>query len=268
LKSIIRGGIVGCLLLAAGFACAAPAFAAEPVVAVWYRGTPAGTPTQSDLGAIRALGFNGIIWPSSHKRALPEVTRLAGTVGLRVLVADAHVPVTATSALKPRDQVDIVITPATAGNIIPLAWRAVAHGARVIAFDSQSSAGAGLEEKDRSLKPWVRAAIAIARQLTANANLADAMRPGPALSITPPARTALDVVMLDAGRSWVIVATNTSATEIAAAVGLPKGTPYALWVSWLEGPPLAMISEPAGPKWMLSLAPHSAGVYMIDKVMK
>jgi hypothetical protein len=255
--------------LAAGAAIAPDrAWAAEPVVSVWYRGTPAGTPRQSDLGAIRALGFNGIVWPRANASAESEVTRLAGLVGLKVIVADRPAPITGETALRPPDRVDIVVTPATSGMILALAWRAVAHGARTIAFDSRSPSGAGLEEADGSLKTWVRTAISLARQLTANANLANLMRPGPGIIVTPDSAPALDVVFLDGDRSWVVVATNTSAAKVAAAVRLPTGTPYALWVSWLEGPALAMISEPAGPRWMLSMEPQSARVYMIDKVMK
>jgi hypothetical protein len=242
------------------------AFAAEPVVAVWYRGVPVGAPRQSDLGAIRALGFNGVVWPNAHAAGLIEIRRLAGLVGLTVIAADAPAAITPRGALKPPDRVDIVITsPSTP--ILALTWRAVAHGARTIAFDSQSPTGAGLEERDGSLKPWVRTAINIARQLTANARLADIMRPGPGITVTPPT-PALDVVMLDADRSWVVVATNTSPSALKAAVRLPPGTPYALWVSWLEGPPLAMVSEMAGPRWMLSMEPRSARVYIIDKKMK
>lgn len=243
--------------------------AAEPIVSVWYRGNPAGTPRQSDLGAIRALGFNGVTWPKDFAAGLGELNRLAGLVGLKVVVGDAPKPITTLSALAPPGRVDVSITAATTpGAIQALVWRAVGHGARVIAFDGGSTTGAGLETKDGSLRPWAKAAIGIARQLTANANLANLMRPGPSVVVTPPSSPTLDVVMLDADRSWVVIATNTTSAKVSAAVRLPPGTPYALWVSWLEGPPLAMISEPAGPRWMLSIEPFSARVYIIDKVMK
>jgi hypothetical protein len=49
---------------------------------------------------------------------------------------------------------------------------------------------------------------------------------------------------------------------------MPPGTPYALWVSWLEGPPLAMVAEAAGPRWVMNLEARGARVYIIDKVMK
>jgi hypothetical protein len=256
---------------AAGFAGLGPASAsaAEPVVAVWYRGNPAGTPRQSDLGAIRALGFTGVVWPRAGGAGVDELTRLAGLVGLKVVIADGPpTPIDGRSALRPPNRVDINVAPATPGMITALTWRAVAHGARVIAFDSGARTGAGLEQSDGSLKPWAKAAISVSRQLTANANLADAMRPGPGLILSPAPPPTLDVVLLDADRSWVIVATNTSGSAASSRVRLPAGTPYALWVSWLEGPPLAMISEPAGPRWMLRMEPRSALVYIIDKRMK
>lgn len=242
---------------------------AEPIVSVWYRGNPAGTPRQSDLGAIRALGFNGVTWPRSSAAGVAELTRLAGIVGLKVVIADGPpAPIDGRSALKPPARVDIAIGSATPGMITALAWRAVAHGARVIAFDSGIRTGAGLEQSDGSLKPWARAAISVSRQLNANANLVNAMKPGPGLIFTPAPPASLNVVLLDGDRSWVIVATNTGASRVSSRVRLPAGAPYALWVSWLEGSPLAMISEPAGPRWMLRMEPRSAQVYIIDKVMK
>jgi len=259
------------IALAAVIAALLPALAsaAEPVVSVWYRGNPAGTPRQSDLGAIRALGFNGVTWPRASAAGMAELMRLAGLVGLKVVIADgAPLPIDGRSAFRPPNRVDIAVAAATPGMISALAWRAVAHGARVIAFDAGARTGAGLEEPDGALKPWARAAINVSRQLTANANLANEMRPGPGLILTPAPPPTLDVVLLDADRSWVIVATNTSGSPVSSRVRLPAGTPYALWVSWLEGSPLAMISEPAGPRWMLRMEPRSALVYIIDKQMK
>ena len=256
------------VLALALLAAPAMAWAAEPVVSVWYRGEPAGTPRQSDLGAIRALGFNGVTWPRGHAAGLTELRRLAEIVGLKVIVADAPVPITALTALKPPERVDIAITSDAGESLTALAWRAVAHGARTLAFDRGAPIGAGLLNSDASLKPWATAAIKIARQLSANARLADAMRPGPGVTVSPPPGTDLNVVLLDADRSWVVVATNTSARMIGASARMPPGTPYALWVSWLEGPPLAMVAESAGPRWVMNLEARGARVYIIDKLMK
>ncbi len=248
------------------------AAAEDPVVSVWYRGTPAGVPQQSELGAIRALGFQAITWPRANQAGLPELHRMAAIVGLQVRIQDRPIALTTRTVMKPLDRVDIVISPSTSSIVTPLAWSAVARGARSIAFDSGSTTGAGLEQKDGSLKSWARAAQAIARQLDANANLVAMLRPGPKILVGP-TRPQDDVVfvsavLLDAGRSWVIIATNNWNRTTTASIRLPTDVPYALWVSWLGGPPLAMLSEPAGPRWVVTMAPRSAQVYIIDKTMK
>ena len=191
-------------------------------------------------------------------------------------------PLDAAAALTPPAHVDIIVTPENAGIIAPLAWRAVAHGARAIAFDAGSPQGAGLNEQDGSLKPWVRDAIGVARQLTANARLVEVLAPGPGVIVartggrrqarsrprdgTP--RRALDVVLLDGERSWVLVATNLSNAPVQATVRLPAGAPYAIWVSWIDGSTLAMAGELAGPRWTLQMDANSVRVYLIDKATK
>src|SRR6478672_8803380 len=64
-----------------------------PVVSVWYRGSPAGTPRLDDLAAIRALGLTGITWPSNQGAALADVRRLAEIVGLAVVARPEPKPV-------------------------------------------------------------------------------------------------------------------------------------------------------------------------------
>lgn len=240
----------------------------EPIVSVWYRGTPAGTPRQSDLGVIRALGFNGVTWPKSAAAQEAELKRLADLVGLTAEIVDAPVPVTPESALKPGTRVDIVVGAGNGSNVPALAWRAVAHGARTIAFDSGVSAGADLDEKDGSLKPWARAAISIARQLTSNSRLVAILKPGPGILLSPPNTPALDVMLLDGQRTWVVVATNTSAGTLSSSARLPAGAPYAMWISWSDGATLAMMDEPAGPRWNFQIGPGAARVYLIDKILK
>lgn len=238
----------------------------EPIVSVWYRGNPAGTPRQSDLGVIRALGFNGVTWPKSADANNTELKRLAGLVGLTAEIVEAPRPATAESALEPGARVDIAA--GDGGSIAALAWRAVAHGARTIAFDSGERIGPGTDEKDGSLKPWARAAIAIARQLTGNSRLVAILKPGPGVLLTPTNAPALDVVLLDGQRSWVLVVTNTSAGVLKSSARLPAGAPYAMWISWADGATLAMIDEPAGPRWNFEIAPGAARVYLIDKIIK
>jgi hypothetical protein len=240
----------------------------EPIVSVWYRGTPAGTPRQSDLGAIRALGFNGVTWPKSTAAAETELKRLADLVGLTAEIVEAPASLTAELALKPGARVDIVAAAGNSSNIPALAWRAVAHGARTIAFDGGDRVGAGTDEKDGSLRPWARAAIAIARQLTGNSRLVRILKPGPGILLSPPHAPVLDVVMLDGDRSWVLVATNVSLDTLTTSARLPAGAPYAMWINWADGATLAMIDEPAGPRWNLQIGPGAARVYLIDKVLK
>lgn len=247
---------------------AAQASAADPVVTVWYRGTPVGTPRQEELAVIRALGFGGVTWPASQKSGLAALKKMAADAGLQVAIAEAQKPVTAASVPESSGRVDLIVTPQNAAALPALAWRAVAHGARVLAFDGGSATGAGLETADRSLKPWARAALDIARQFAANPRLIQALHAGPGVIITPESAPALDVVMLDADRSWVLIATNVSAAPVVATVRLPAGTPYAIWVNLLDNASLAMNGEASGPRWNLKLEPGAARVYIIDKVMK
>jgi hypothetical protein len=178
-----------CLLLIAALVAAqvAESSPAEPVVAVWYRGTPAGTPRQDDLAAIRAQGFTGVTWPAGQTSRLDELRRIAGSLGLAVTVQAAPVPLTAASALRPTDRVDVDVTRLAADEIPALVWRAVGHGARTIAFDSGAQAGAPLTDAGGRPLPWVGPASAIARQLTFNARLFLDARAGPRIAIQPPA---------------------------------------------------------------------------------
>jgi hypothetical protein len=268
---LIRILLATTLALAAALA---PGAAWAQEVSVWYRGTPAGTPKPSELASIRALGFQAITWPEAYTARLEELNRLAAAAGLRVLIADKPYEMSPRNAARPAARVDIVIRQSTVNIVAPLAWRAIAHGARAIAFDGGTKTGAGLEEQNGSLKPWAKAAQTFARQISANANLVAMMQPGPKVTYGPVDPRAEDVVifydvaLLDAGRAWVVIATNLTNLRREASVRFPKDVPYALWVSWLEGPPLAMLSEPAGPRWMLTMAPRSAQVYIIDKTMK
>jgi hypothetical protein len=251
-------------LLAAAAVPAPP----DPTVTVWYRGTPAGTPSPEELAVIRAVGFSSITWPASQKTGIEKLKAMAATAGLQVLIADPPKPATAESVQKPGERVDIVATPQNVPALTALAWRAIAHGARVIAFDSGSATGAGLENFDRSLRAWVPAARDLARQFQANSRLVQALRPGPGLIMTPESVPGLDVVMLDADRSWVLVATNASNAPVAASLRLPTGTPYALWADLLDNSTLAMAGEAAGPRWNLKMEPYLTRVYIIDKRMK
>jgi hypothetical protein len=193
---------------------------------------------------------------------------MAETVGLTVTVGDPGRPETSESLAKAGFRVDLVVTPENADALTARAWRAIGRGARTIAFDGQARQGAGLENPDRSLKPWARLAIDVARQVTANPRLVNNMRPGPGVIVDPPSNPNLDVVMLDGDRAWVVIATNTGSEPAQAIVRLPAGTPYALWLNILDGTSLAMNGEQAGPRWTLKLEPRGARFYVVDKVIK
>lgn len=256
--------VAGLLMTAAASAVLASQDTAPPVVAIWYRGEPAGVPRANDLGAIRALGFTAIAWSRSDASSLDTVRRMASTVGLTVVDSDPPRHVNATSALAPGERADIPAGPAASA----LAWRAFAHGARTIVFDSGDASGAGLETSDRELRPWVRDALTVSRQITVNARLAQALKPAPGVLVWPDQSPDLDVVMLDGDRSWVLAVTNAGATPRKASVRLPAGTPYAIWINWLDGSSLSMIGEAPGPRWNVDIAPGAARVYLIDKVTK
>jgi len=256
-----------CLLLIAALVAAQVAVSspAEPVVAVWYRGTPAGTPRQDDLAAIRAQGFTGVTWPAGQTSRVDELRRIAGSLGLAVTVQAAPVPLTAASALRPTDRVDVDVTHLAADGIPALVWRAVGHGARTIAFDSGSQAGAPLTDATGRPLPWVGAASAIARQLTFNARLFLDARAGPRIAIQPPAPAGVDVVLLETGRAWMLIATNTSNARATTVAELPAAVPPALWTSLLDGSGLSMLSRPSGPRWTFELAAGEAAIWVIDK---
>lgn len=238
---------------------------AEGVVAVRYRGTPAGVPVLNELAAIGAAGFAGVTWSDTAPGGIAELRRLAGIVGLAVVIRPEPVPLTIAAAKSPGAHVDVRASGRDPRELTPLVWRAIAHGARTISFDPGQSRGTGLTREDGSAEPWVPRAVAIARQLSANPRLVDVMRPGPAVTIEPAAPDALDVVLLDGGRAWIIVATNTSASSIERTVIFPRGVPYGLWASWLDDSGMSMLGLPSGARWSLALEPYATRVYFIDK---
>jgi len=242
--------------------CAAPSLAAEPVVAVWYRGTPAGTPRLDDLAAIKAAGFGAITWPTGNAGALADASRLAETVGLVVVIQpDGR----AVPALDGRINVDV--TRRRAAEIPAVVWRAVATGVRTISFDPGPTQGTGLDRPDGRRRDWVAPAVAIARQLSANAELIAEIRhvvTPEFLSSRPP---SLHVELLEGSRAWVIIATNTGRARARTEVALPRGVPYAIWVSLLDASTIAMLDRPTGARWQFELDAGAAAVYVIDKVM-
>lgn len=239
--------------------------AGAPVVSVWYRGSPAGTPRRQDLEAIRAAGFAGVTWPSRQTAGTADTARMAAEVGLQMTLRIDPVPLTAASALAPGEAVDVV-TNARPEEFAALVWRAVAHGAGVVSFDPGVASGAGLEASAGQARPWVASAAGIAAQLAARAQLVAEWRPVGRVVLEPPVPAALDLQLLEDARSWILVVTNTSRARVRAVAHLPAGVPAALWVNLLDGSMLSMVNLPAGPRWSLDVEPGAARVYVVNKM--
>jgi hypothetical protein len=242
--------------------------AAEPVVSVWYRGSPPGQPRQDDLAVIKALGFPSVTWPSVSTGGAADLRRMAEIVGVTVQIRPEPQPLTAASALRPRPIVDVSTKDVAALDMPALVWRAVAHGARVICFDPGPADGTGLQNAAGRQAPWVQTARSIARQLTFNAKLFNDIRSGPAVYVLGPAAPVLDVVLMQDDRSWVLFATNVSRERVKAIARLPAIVPAAMWVNMLDGTQMSMLSQPIGPRWDLDLEPGGARVYVISKAEK
>jgi hypothetical protein len=236
----------------------------DALVSLRYAGRAGGEPELNDLAAIKAIGFDAVAWPESRAAEAASVKRLADLVGLSVVVMPSPVPLTAARARTPGRHVDVRAGDADARVITPLAWRAIAHGARSIAFDPDS----GLARPDGTAARWLAPAVAIARHLSANRRLVEIMQPGPALRIDAADAADLDVVLLDGGRAWVIVATNLSASPARARVTFPRGVPSGLWASWLDDSAMSMLYQPSGSVWSVELEGLGTKVYFIDKIMK
>jgi hypothetical protein len=232
---------VGAVLLAPSLA------AAEPVVSLWYRGSPTGQPSLDDLAAIRARGFSSITWPSDFYNQLSSVRRMAAVVGLRVDASDdVNGPV---ASRQPE-----AMLPA-------IAWRALAAGDQVIRLDS----GSGATLADVLGSEWARIAVGLSRQITANAAVLGALRPEPGLTFNRGRTSWVEVRLFSTSRSWIIVATNTGEQSADIAVRLPPVIPYAIWVSLIDGSTMGMLDDRAGPRWESNIGAGAALAYVIDR---
>lgn len=220
-----------------------------PVVALAYRGTPAGVPKAEDLAAVKAAGFTGIRWTPDDRAAFDALTRLAGPLDLTVITAPG------VTIKVDRQKPDLQA----------LLWRAVAGGARVITIDAGQAAGTGLVSAQGERLPWTYTAAAFAGQISASGRLFAATRPGPAVTIRPPAPKDVEVALLDGGRGWVLIATNTARTRATIVAELPADVPAALWVSLIDGGTMSMLKQTTGPRWTTTIEPGAALVYVIDK---
>jgi hypothetical protein len=233
----------------------------DPLVSIRY-GRDGSLPALNQLAAIKAVGFDAVAWPAGRPAELPEVRRQASIVGLSVVVLAPPTHLTARGARRPGKHVDVAVGQADPRTTVPLVWRAVAHGARSIAFDPGRET---VSAADGGAAAWVAPAVGISRQLSANRRLVDALTPGPALRIDSARGGDLDVVLLDGGRAWVIVATNLSASRASARVTFPKGVPSGLWASWLDDSAMSMLYQPTGPVWSVELDGWGVKVYFVDK---
>ena len=225
------------------------------VASLWYRGLPAGVPRQVDLDAIRDAGFTAVTWPLQHVNGALDLRRMADRASLKVVIRTEPTPLTPASALSPDTHVDIDVTRTPVALLPALVWRAVAHGARVVSFDAGLSGQTGA------------AVSAVARQIAINATLVDTLSAGPAVRVDPPVKN-LDVALLEAPRSWVLVATNTAAAGTAPAdtyAFLPPGVPSAEWLNLFDGSTIGMSSRPTGARWHIVLGAGDARVYVIDR---
>lgn len=252
------------VLLSLGQAAMTP----SPIVSVIYRGQPVTEPRADDLAAIRAEGFTAITWPFTSLQGVTAVSRLAHDAGLSVILIPGSPSLTPESARRGDQRVEVKAGAMPAAELPPAIWRSIAHGTRTISFDPGISAGASLVDSQGKRPAWLPAATSIARQLEINGALFAACKPGPPLSLDSPRQAPLDVVLLDAGRSWVIVATNTSRDRLHAVVHFPTGVPYGLWLNLLSGSTMAMLNQADGPKWIFDLEGWGVRVYVIDKTLK
>jgi hypothetical protein len=223
----------------------------------------AALPPADDLADLRSIGVSAITW-SSHAPVPDELRRRATEAGLEVVVHDTGTVLTPESARRPAAYAvaDPARVPAEA--LWPTVWRALAHGARVVSFVPPGGRIAGLALRN---PPWLAVAGGLARQLNANGALFSVATPGPAVTWSPP-NPSIDIALLDAGRVWLLVATNTSSARVRTTARLPRGTPYAMWLDLLAGTTMAMLEDAAGPRWTVTLEPGDVRVYVIDKILR
>lgn len=242
------------------------AASAQVLASVWYRGLPSGVPRYVDLEAIRANGFNAVTWPLQHVNGAMELRRMASSLGLAVVVRSESVPLTFALAVQGEQKVDLLVTRTRPAEWTALAWRAVAHGARVVSFDAGLAEGTGLWD-ERGTPDWVPIASSLGRQLTANSTLVASLRRGPPVTIETPDE-ALDLSLLENARSWVIIVTNASTTMgrlVDTTAVFPPAVPAAEWLNLFDGSMMSMLYRPTGSRWRVRLGPGEARVFVIDK---
>ena len=169
--------------------------------------------------------------------------------------------------------VDLPVSGALASSIPARAWRAIAGGAPACCpFDHGEPFGTGTTGRGGQGRRHRRGSLLQSRngalQLSANARLVDQLRPGPPITIEPSV-SGVEVVLLDGGASWDLVATNTG-----AGTQKTEGAPSATARRTRSGSAgsmartLAMLNTPQGPRWTFEIAAGKALVYIIGKVQR
>ena len=262
---------IGLLVVVLGAQGALPSNPA-PIASVRYRGQPAGVPRAEDLAEIRAAGFSALTWPAGDPAGIEGLRRLADKAGLAVVIESDSTPLTLALALKQQAFVDVRANDVRPETIAPMVWRAIAHGARVVSFNPRRREGTGLLDTSQHRPGWAAPAAEIARQLRVNGTLFGQCQAGPAVTVDDRDRAGLDVTLdvtlLEARKSWVLVATNGSNVRARAMVHLPAGIPYALWLNLLDGSTMAMLDQSTGPQWSLDIERWGLRIYVIDKTLK
>jgi hypothetical protein len=235
------------------------------VISVWYRGSPPGTPRVADLTAFARAGVSSVTWPSRLTAHEIDLFRLASSLGLQVQLEIDGPPVTLRANTLAGGHATVRVSDFHPEEFPAVAWRMLAHGARTVSFDPGAGEAARPLDADGRAVPWAAAVTKVAGEVAANASLTTEWRPADAVRLEGESTGALDLVLLEVPRSWVLVVTNAARTEARGVARLPAGVPAALWVDLLDGSMMSMINEPAGPTWSLTLPPAAAHVYVVNK---
>src|SRR5713101_3404707 len=112
------------------------ALGSPPIVSICYRGQPASVPRADDLAVIRAQGFSAVTWPAANLANIGTLARLAHQADLTVIMPADSTSLTADSALRGDESVEVPVQKIPAASVAPLLWRALGHGTRVISLDA------------------------------------------------------------------------------------------------------------------------------------
>ena len=193
---------------------------------------------------------------------------MADRAGLHVVIRTDAIPLTVANATTPDSHVDVLIDSTPIRLLPALLWRAGGRGARVISFDAGQAEGTGLSAVNGREAEWVRPVRSIAHQLLSNKTMVDMLTGEPEVRLDP-VSPGLDVVLRDAGRSWVLIVTNVAPSGTPPAdtyVYLPRSVPPAEWLNLFDGSTIGMLRQDDAIRWHLVLGPGDVRVYAINKI--